>query len=238
MNAARKREIYSVVRSQVLAPLWRAFRSDRKEPVVSPFELLPIRPELFIQEHLRFAVERPEEIVPDIPVSTEIAGVLDRELRRIVVANKFPIVAKRFIAAHEIGHYFLHPDLIYHRDLPIVESERINEPIPEEEREANFFAAELLMPRRLVADIFHARYGPRIHPDEIDTALAFRLSRPLRLPLGDLGRLRGLLKSMSRYERACLIARDDQQPGLPLWSIFAVSIEAMAIRLVELDLVF
>jgi len=199
--------------------------------------MLPIRPERFIVEHLRYRLEKPEEIVPDIPMSTEIGGVLDRALRRIVVASKLPLVVQRFTLAHEIGHHFLHPNLTYHRDLPILDTAQGDRSMPAEEREANFFAAELLMPRRLVADIFHARYGPRVHPDELDAAFVLGLSRVLRLPLGDPRQIAERLRAMSRRQRCRLIARDDRL-GLPLWSIFAVSIESMAIRLEELDLVF
>ncbi len=237
MEAARQRIICSIVRRRVFGPVWREFREGRLQPVISPLEILPIRPDRFIERHLRYSLEKPEEILPDIPISSEIGGVLDRALRRIVVANKLPLEVQRFTLAHEIGHYFLHPELIYHRDLPIVEAVHEDRSLPPEEREANFFAAELLMPRRLVADIFHARYGPRIHPDEIDVSLAFGLSRVLRLPLGDPQTIVERLRCMSRRQRSRLIARDDRL-GLPLWSIFAVSIESMAVRLEELDLVF
>lgn len=170
-------------------------------------------------------------------MSTEIGGVLDRMLRRIAVANHLPLVVQRFTLAHEIGHYFLHPNLTYHRDVPIVEAYHEGHRLSPEEREANFFAAELLMPRRSVADIFHTRYGPRIHPDELDASFAFGVARVLRLPLADPQEILDRLRTMSRRNRSRLIARDDRL-GLPLWSIFAVSVEPMAIRLEELDLVF
>jgi hypothetical protein len=71
-----------------------------------------------------YKLEEPEEIVPDMGMSpnsgSQIAGVLDRRLERIVAAAKF----RRFTMLHELGHYFLHPDLVYHRDIPLVGSER------------------------------------------------------------------------------------------------------------------
>jgi hypothetical protein len=237
MDAARRRVIYLIVRKQVLGPMWRDFRSARLQPIVSPLEMLPIRPEEFIQRHLQYNLEKPEEIVPDIPMSTEIGGVLDRALRRVVVAGKLPLVLQRFTLAHEIGHYFLHPDLVYHRDLPVAETGHEDRTLPPAEREASYFASEVLMPRRLVADIFHTRYGPRIHPDDIGASLAFGFSRVLRLPLGDPRQIIERLRSMSRHQRARLVARDDRL-GLSLSSIFAVSPESMAIRLEHLDLVF
>jgi Zn-dependent peptidase ImmA (M78 family) len=132
---------------------------------------------------------------------------------------------------HEIGHWFLHPQLVYHRDLPVTGVERVDRFLPPEEREANLFAAESLMPRGLVADLFHLRYGPRVHPAEIDETLAFKLS---------LGSSRNLtvddLKAMSRRERSRVIA-EDSHAGLPMTELFVVSAGAMAIRLEELLLV-
>ena len=88
------------------------------------------------------------------------------------------------------------------------------------------------MPRRQVADLFVARYGGRIHSDEIDETLAFKLS------LGSSHTLsRGTLRSMTRRERARVIATDTHA-GLPMTDIFAVSLAAMAIRLEALDFVF
>jgi len=179
-------------------------------------------------------LEEPEEIIPEIPAPgapTEIGGILDRELARIVVARKLPMLVRRFTIFHEIGHWFVHPNLVYHRDVPVTGVERGNRLLPVEEREANLFAAEALMPRGLVADLFALRYGPYLHLDEIDENLAFKLS---------LGGSRALsvdeLRAMSRRDRSRLIA-EDSHAGLPMTEIFAVSVAAMAIRLEELRLV-
>jgi hypothetical protein len=57
---------------------------------------------------------------------------------------------KRFVIGHELGHFFLHPKA---RQIEIVDQEQTtnwSEKQETEEYEANVFAAELLMPRRLV----------------------------------------------------------------------------------------
>lgn len=57
---------------------------------------------------------------------------------------------KRFVIAHELGHFFLHPET---RQIETVDSKQANnwsERQETEEYEANRFAAELLMPRRFI----------------------------------------------------------------------------------------
>jgi Zn-dependent peptidase ImmA (M78 family) len=57
---------------------------------------------------------------------------------------------KRFVIAHELGHFFLHPMT---RQVETVDAKQANnwsERQETEEYEANLFAAELLMPRRFV----------------------------------------------------------------------------------------
>ncbi len=112
--------------------------------------------------------------------------------------------------------------------------ERLDQRHPLVEREANLFAAEILMPRRQVSSLFTARHGSRVHPDDIDEKLAFTLSLgSSTMPSPEL------LRSMSRRERARLIAKDTSGGLLlPLTEFFGVSETAMAIRLEELDLVF
>lgn len=58
---------------------------------------------------------------------------------------------KRFVIAHELGHFFLHPRT---RQIETVDKQQANnwsEKQETEEYEANLFAAELLMPRALFA---------------------------------------------------------------------------------------
>jgi hypothetical protein len=58
---------------------------------------------------------------------------------------------RRFVIAHELGHFFLHP---HTRQIETVDKQQANnwsEKQETEEYEANLFAAELLMPRALFA---------------------------------------------------------------------------------------
>jgi len=57
---------------------------------------------------------------------------------------------RRFVVAHELGHFFLHP---HTRQIETVDKEQIanwSEKQQREEYEANIFSAELLMPKRML----------------------------------------------------------------------------------------
>jgi Zn-dependent peptidase ImmA (M78 family) len=76
---------------------------------------------------------------------------------RIAVNLRHPLTRQRFTAAHELGHYIYHRDLLGDgvgdaRAYRAVNSPRPNPKIrPIHERQANSFAANLLMPRALIA---------------------------------------------------------------------------------------
>lgn len=62
-----------------------------------------------------------------------------------------PSTRQRFTAAHELGHFVLHRDVIgeTHQDNYLLRAEGLSNA---QEAEANRFAADLLMPRRLISD--------------------------------------------------------------------------------------
>lgn len=78
----------------------------------------------------------------------EISGLLDKDKKEVYlnVADSAP--RQNFTLAHELAHYFLDhkPDEygVYKRNSLYVEKK------PEKEQEADFFAAELLMPLELI----------------------------------------------------------------------------------------
>lgn len=85
----------------------------------------------------------------------QIAGAYDKGKRTVYVGETLSYVRKAFTVGHEIGHFFLHDDkpkeTFYRRDMDSIEDEnRV------EEQEANWFAASLLMPRRVVTDLWLA----------------------------------------------------------------------------------
>jgi Zn-dependent peptidase ImmA (M78 family) len=109
----------------------------------------------------RWGVRRPELLEDNSP----LAGFLFANARGgyILVCGDDPLPRRRFTAAHELGHYLLHflsrlraaqePETYLLQDdsrETVCEEEKSNNDkelsLPEMERQANWFAAELLMP--------------------------------------------------------------------------------------------
>lgn len=90
------------------------------------------------------------------PLEGDISGILRREPSRVVVGvNSLESPARqRFTIAHELGHLRLHPGYEVIVDKLVRVNLRVTPGGPSatiiEEREANYFAAELLMPEQLV----------------------------------------------------------------------------------------
>lgn len=111
--------------------------------------------------------------VPGAPAGTPLSGMLLPTRREVWVNMHEPWERRRFSVAHEVGHFLLHAEVgdkaVYCRtgDLrPDPDS-----PERQREREANRFAAELLMPAVLVEREM-AAHGT----DPIALAAAFRVS--------------------------------------------------------------
>lgn len=110
--------------------------------------------------------------------ATKLAGFLFRAGRvgRAFVTADDVLARRRFTAAHELGHFVLHKDRMagFIADAAISETD---DATTDMEREANRFAAELLMPKEVIearADELKAEHGacPRI-------VLAVRLASEL-----------------------------------------------------------
>jgi Zn-dependent peptidase ImmA (M78 family) len=162
----------------------------------------------------------------------EIAGTFDRRSSTISLSRKFPVQVMRFTAAHEIGHRCLHQSLTtLHRDRPIEGLSEVLHKIPNIEREANHFAACLLMPRNLVIKQFEQCFGVK-QPLHIDDKAAFELcpSNPesLLYPERDLDQALAIA-SAEKFgsERFNSLAKQ-----------FGVSKTTMAIRLREINIVY
>ncbi|MEZ5337929.1 MAG: ImmA/IrrE family metallo-endopeptidase [bacterium] len=86
------------------------------------------------------------------PHSNEIQGYLNWGTKEIVLNAEDSFTRKRFTIAHEIGHVKLHEhDLENDPDLGIMFRQNMREVNPDHrEREANYFAACLLMPSNMV----------------------------------------------------------------------------------------
>jgi hypothetical protein len=93
------------------------------------------------------------------PLEDDISGwieCLESGAYRIVINSKHPRTRQRFTAAHELGHFIYHRDLLgqgtgdtkaYRSELSTLPNTRIR---PRHERQANSFAANLLMPLRSI----------------------------------------------------------------------------------------
>lgn len=87
-----------------------------------------------------------------IPKGNEIAGFIDFESKKIFVNKDDPPNRQRFTIAHELGHYILHPDFVKDETKYKV---LLRRPLEDknytpEEKEANCFAANLLVPDDLI----------------------------------------------------------------------------------------
>jgi hypothetical protein len=145
--------------------------SRRSEILADPTDPLSflrdgLRP--MVQALLQVQLEEPTHLcVEDIqrlgaPPNYRLAGFLDREARRIVVARDSKEEIRRFTIAHEVGHFILHPFTLLHRDLPVSGAERRNYQRPRIECEADLFGAELLMPEKPVRAVYEHCYGDPI----------------------------------------------------------------------------
>lgn len=157
----------------------------------------------------------------------EIAGIINRPEKRILLSARFNTQVKNFTAAHELGHALLHRDAVMHRDKPRDGVRSI--PKDRKEWEADKFAAYFLMPTKQVIKEFMKRFGTeQLFLDE-NTIFALNQSNPT------------LFRNQYRTEidQYRLIAGTSDYNGNSFESMaeqFNVSIEAMAIRLIELKM--
>lgn len=150
----------------------------------------------------------------------------------IAVPARFPYVTQRFTAAHELGHYVLHPgigDSVVHRDRPVNGAPSAGR--PPVAREAGYFAACLLMPRGLVEQEFIKRFGSR-RPLALTEAVAFHLG------VVDIGPHFSAQPSPLQFVLDLARAEKLDRSRFPsVTEHLEVSATAMAIKLRELDLV-
>ena len=91
----------------------------------------------------------------------EVAGAIDRQKNLIQISQQFDPRIQRFTGGHEIGHAHLHHDqIVMHRDRPISGLSAAGAARPLREREADYFSACYLAPRKVVREAFEARFGP------------------------------------------------------------------------------
>ncbi len=91
----------------------------------------------------------------------DVAGFLDLENKRIVVNEEDSVNRQAFTIAHELGHLLLHLELLTEQPNYAIVYRRVpvggaNDPY---EREANLFAAHLLVPRKFLDQYRHLPVG-------------------------------------------------------------------------------
>lgn len=114
-------------------------------------------------------------------VGKEISGAIQKNGKTymILVNEDESDVRSRFTIAHELGHYFLH---VKNDSRQIVTSFRRDR--SPRETAANKFAAELLMPKKLVKE----EYSKMVIPVSDTLAKKFEVSKPaMRIRLDSLG---------------------------------------------------
>jgi len=160
--------------------------------------------------------------------NVKIAGVINGKTRSVHVSRQFPQSTLCFTAAHELGHAVLHDtSTSIHRDKPLNGEILSREQI---ELEADKFATFFLMPAKLVKSRFVEIFGTESFSLTEDTAFALSCSS-----LMEVKKKHKTLRHISR-----LLAGTKSYGGRNLYSLadqFRVSVEAMAIRLEELDLI-
>lgn len=121
------------------------------------------------------------------PMGDNVSGYIERQPNgsyRIVVNALHPRVRQRFTAAHELGHYIYHRDLLGsgvgdNRAYRTDGTDRPNPNIrPLHERQANSFAANVLMPRHRLTDVGGQPTGTLAQMFEVSQeAMRIRLGR-------------------------------------------------------------
>jgi Zn-dependent peptidase ImmA (M78 family) len=195
---------------------------------------VPDIPALFdprnVADHCGLFYETRARVIADWEGGGEAAGVWQRDHVTVLVSTRFSYEIQRFTAGHEIGHYILHPhvgDRTLHRELP-VEGPRSNR--PPLEREADYFSACLLMPRKAVVTEFNARFGAK-HPLVLTDTVAYHLKADERALFAQQS------GSLMFAETVAKAQQFDRRRFKPMANYFGVSPRAMAIRLDELQLV-
>lgn len=92
--------------------------------------------------------------------SSEDAGAYDKTTRTILVNAADSYFRKAFTIAHELGHLFLHQDLSY-EVLKRSTTTSLNGDLNILEKEANWFAACLLMPREQFINTWNLTSGDK-----------------------------------------------------------------------------
>ena len=166
----------------------------------------------------------------DSRTTFEVAGIVDRAKKQVEISRRLPLNTRRFTAAHELGHVLLHQELRMHRDKPLDGSSTTVMERDRVELEADKFAAYYLMPEKLL----RKRFGQLFLCDQ------FVLNEVTQFALDPSDSLRLSERCYTVRDLARILAKAEGYNGRYFCSLadqFQVSIEAMAIRLEELEMI-
>lgn len=158
----------------------------------------------------------------------DVSGQIDREGNKVTISKREPLISRRFTLAHELGHALMHHQTGLHRDPPPNNrADYQREPL---EREADKFAAYFLMPKKLVLKEFV----------DIFMVEKFAITENRRYALNPSNDVKIEKHISTRRGLARHLAGASSYNGEHFQSLadrFIVSIESMAIRLEELEIV-
>ena len=215
---------------RILEKLWTQRKELVNATTPSPFDLL--EPTLAASE-LGLTVDFQESLgtFGFKGQRYEVAGSLSRENNLISISFRFPEPSRRFTLAHEIGHYLLHPGEKHHRDRPLDAGHSgPSSKLDQIELEANYFAACLLAPTKLVKTEFRKRFlsSPFVFTDE--TAWLLDPASPEEL-------LRASPDEQSRELKLATARQFNGRHFSSMCDVFKLSPQAMAIRIRECSLI-
>jgi Zn-dependent peptidase ImmA (M78 family) len=231
----------SVIRKQareVLSGLYRAYYEENGQ-YLSPDRFFPIDLKKIISSVMNWELESVAEIGYD-RTGQRLKGHCDYENRNIRIAfQDINPDEKTFTIAHEIGHAILHSGAhsdrrgsARKRTTPRMASITLTNEERTMEKEANIFAAELLMPEKAVRGYFFRLFGRKEmwlgSPRAQQIMKGFR-KRPQKSPF-TLQSTRDIAPYFADYKKT------DADPSMR--EFFGVSRSAMAIRLLELNLIY
>lgn len=232
----RRRDLIIGQTKDVLGDIW----TNRRRLGIgakTPLDLFPLNVPLII-ERRGITYESPIEFIEYAGracLPRKKLGHANLRPRVIAVAQDQPSDQKRFTEAHELAHVLLHGGTYHERNWALVDDDLLHTASKPEETEANFFAANLLMPKKVLTKYFYDCLGGPIDGRRPSEALALWLSAAAKRDL-DSAELAG----RPPLFRARLISQlwtFQTNYFLPLTRRFGLSPTALGLQLCELGLV-
>jgi len=209
--------------------LWHS-RNQLSEFSVNENPIRILNPEIAFTA-LGFKIERPPTLgtFSCLGRTFEVAGQIDQPSRTVEISQQFSRETQYFTAAHELAHAFLHEQPRMHRDRPLNGTQKFKfKDI--KEWQADRFATYYLMPSKLIKNYFHKIFLTHEFKFSTNTAHALNFAS-----MDDLIQQFPNLRELSRFLASTSFY--NSKPVRSMSEIFNVSVEAMAIRLEELQLV-